>query len=230
MLSFTKLSIGIEMEKLMKPAEYAQEIGISRQAVYVKIKRGILKTKSIEGKLCIVVDTSSRESLSEPTAESKGQEKREATAKTSPLTSQADIKDYKALLQAKDETITVLKGTVKDLKKSNKQISSTLRGEIDLLKDAFYEMRKLYANQLEHKRSSAEPIEVVFEEAEGKESSKKWIGLKKFLKQFDYSSESEKERMSKRLKKAYKTGDERFKKVEGKLKVDTSKNFRDILQ
>jgi len=30
------------MEKLMKPAEYAKELGISRQAVYAKIKRGIL--------------------------------------------------------------------------------------------------------------------------------------------------------------------------------------------
>ena len=47
------------MEKLMKPAEYAQELGISRQAVYAKIKRGILTAKNVEGKLYIVVDNDS---------------------------------------------------------------------------------------------------------------------------------------------------------------------------
>ena len=47
------------MEKLMKPAEYAQELGISRQAVYAKIKRGILTAKNVEGKLYIVVDNNS---------------------------------------------------------------------------------------------------------------------------------------------------------------------------
>ncbi len=215
------------MEKLMKPAEYAQEIGISRQAVYAKIKRGILTTKSVEGKLYIVVDTPSKEQPAKATAEPKVQEKSVLASKVTPLTPSAEAKDYKALLQAKDETIAVLKGTVKDLKKSNKQISSTLRGEINLLKDAFHEMRKLYANQLEHKRSNTEPIEVVFEEAE---NNKQWIGLKKFIKLLHITTEKEKEHTTKLLKKAYKSGDERLKKVDGKLKVNTAENFGDILK
>jgi hypothetical protein len=215
------------MEKLMKPAEYAQEIGISRQAVYAKIKRGILTTKSVEGKLYIVVDTPSKEQPDKATAEPKAQEKSVLASKATPLVPSAEVKDYKALLQAKDETIAVLKGTVKDLKKSNKQISSTLRGEINLLKDAFHEMRKLYANQLEHKRSNTEPIEVVFEEAE---NNKQWIGLKKFIKLLHITTEKEKEHTAKLLKKAYKSGDERLKKVDGKLKVNTAENFGDILK
>ncbi|OYY31232.1 MAG: hypothetical protein B7Y52_00175 [Sulfurovum sp. 28-43-6] len=214
----------------MKPAEYAQEIGISRQAVYAKIKRGILTTKSVEGKLYIVVDTPSKEQPAKATTEPKVQEKSVLASKATPLVSSPEAKDYKALLQAKDETIAVLKGTVKDLKKSNKQISSTLRGEINLLKDAFHEMRKLYANQLEHKRSNTEPIEVVFEEAENKESSKQWVGIKKFLKQQHITTEKEKEHTTKVLKKAYKSGDERLKKVDGKLKVNTTENFRDLLR
>ena len=215
------------MEKLMKPAEYAQEIGISRQAVYAKIKRGILTTKSVEGKLYIVVDTPSKEQPAKATAEPKVQEKSVLASKATLLTPSTEVKDYKALLQAKDETIAVLKGTVKDLKKSNKQISTTLRGEINLLKDAFHEMRKLYANQLEHKRSNTEPIEVVFEEAE---NNKQWIGLKKFIKQLRITTEKEKEHTVKLLKKAYKSGDERLKKVDGKLKVNTAENFGDILK
>ena len=215
------------MEKLMKPAEYAQEIGISRQAVYAKIKRGILTTKSVEGKLYIVVDTPSKEQPAKATAEPKVQEKSVLASKATLLAPSTEVKDYKALLQAKDETIAVLKGTVKDLKKSNKQISTTLRGEINLLKDAFHEMRKLYANQLEHKRSNTEPIEVVFEEAE---NNKQWIGLKKFIKQLRITTEKEKEHTLKLLKKAYKSGDERLKKVDGKLKVNTAENFGDILK
>ncbi len=215
------------MEKLMKPAEYAQEIGISRQAVYAKIKRGILTTKSVEGKLYIVVDTPSKEQPAKATAEPKVQEKNVLSSKATLLAPSTEAKDYKALLQAKDETIAVLKGTVKDLKKSNKQISTTLRGEINLLKDAFHEMRKLYANQLEHKRSNTEPIEVVFEEAE---NNKQWIGLKKFIKQLRITTEKEKEHTLKLLKKAYKSGDERLKKVDGKLKVNTAENFGDILK
>ena len=49
------------MEKLMKPAEYAKELGISRQAVYAKIKRGILTAKNVDGKLYIVIDNTTKE-------------------------------------------------------------------------------------------------------------------------------------------------------------------------
>ena len=56
------------MEKLMKPAEYAKELGISRQAVYAKIKRGILTAKDVEGKLYIVVDSDSEQKTSKAQA------------------------------------------------------------------------------------------------------------------------------------------------------------------
>jgi len=52
------------MEKLMKPVEYARELGISRQAVYAKIKRGILTAKNVDGKLYIVVDTDEKPDVS----------------------------------------------------------------------------------------------------------------------------------------------------------------------
>ena len=52
------------MDRMVKPAEYAKELGISRQAVYAKIKRGVLNSKNIDGKLYIVVSTLSQESKS----------------------------------------------------------------------------------------------------------------------------------------------------------------------
>ena len=215
----------------MKPAEYAQKLGISRQAVYAKIKRGILTAKNVEVKLYIVVDK-------ETTTSSNGKTQKESvpdTTSTSP-DPKTDDRDYKALLKAKDETISVLKDTVKDLKKSNKQITTTLKGEIDLLKEAFYEMRTLYAHQLEHKKSQdpGEAIEVITEdevtEEKTPENEGRWIGVKKFFKQYKISKEKAQNKIIKRLKKAYKSGDERIMKVENKLKFNADKSYKDILK
>lgn len=203
------------MEKLMKPAEYAQELGISRQAVYAKIKRGILKSKNVEGKLYIVVEGTVDTTV-----------KMTTTPKTTsaPKKSQ-DTKDYKVLLQAKDETIAVLKETVVDLKESNKQISTTLRGEIDLLKEAFHEMRTLYTHQLEHKNTIEEESIEIFEQ----EDEPKWIGLKKFFKQYEIHKEKKQTKILKRIKKAYKHGDDRFMMIEDTLKMNANKSYEDII-
>ncbi|PHS37587.1 MAG: hypothetical protein COB07_10430 [Sulfurovum sp.] len=215
------------MEKLMKPAEYAQELGISRQAVYAKIKRGILTAKNVDGKLYIVVDKISKE---ETTSVPK-----ETTVKPSPKVnsseSQNDVKNYKALLEAKDETISVLKGTVKDLKKSNKQISTTLKGEIDLIKEAFHEMRALYIHQLEYQKPvKEEAIEVSSEEDTVEVEEERWISVKKFFKQHKIAKEKQQEKIEKRLKKAYKSGDERVMKVKDKLKMNANRTYEDIIK
>jgi predicted DNA-binding protein YlxM (UPF0122 family) len=225
------------MEKLMKPAEYAQELGISRQAVYAKIKRGILQSKSVEGKLYIVVDSETSMKEVKPT---------QVESNSKPRQQDANLKDYKALLEAKDETIAVLKGTVVDLKESNKQISTTLRGEIDLLKDAFHEMRTLYIHQLKYKKQESieesltedateeetleEVIEIFTQEDEvKKEPKEKWIGVKKFFKIYNITKEKTQEKFTKRLRKAYKKGDKRLMKIEDKLKLNANENYEDIL-
>jgi len=219
------------MEKLMKPAEYAQELGISRQAVYAKIKRGILTAKNVEGKLYIVVDKAVAKESTPATKETTPKSK---TALSTTETSAPKVEgaDYKALLKAKDETISVLKGTVKDLKKSNKQISTTLKGEIDLLKEAFYEMRTLYVHQLEQKRprEAEEAIEVISEEESVEPAEENWIGIKKFFKQHKITKEKEQTKIMKRLKKAYKSGDERIMGVSGKLKFNPDKGYKDLLK
>ena len=211
----------------MKPAEYAKELGISRQAVYAKIKRGILTAKNVDGKLYIIVDNINKEEKT-PTQETNVKPKVSTPAKTNSTSSQAVSKDYKALLDAKDETISVLKGTVKDLKKSNKQISTTLRGEIDLLKDAFHEMRTLYVHQLEYKKSQ-EAIEVI-EEDSVDVLEERWISIKKFFKQFGVKKEKQQEKIEKRLKKAHRSGDDRLMKEDGKLKLNINKTYKDIVK
>ena len=212
----------------MKPAEYAKELGISRQAVYAKIKRGILTAKNVDGKLYIVVDNLNKKETS-VTETPKTRVKTSISEKTATAPNQTVSKEYKALLDAKDETISVLKGTVKDLKKSNKQISSTLRGEIDLLKDAFHEMRNLYVHQLEHK-ASQDAIEVITEDESVEIVEEQWISVKKFFKSFGVKKEKHQEKLYKRLKKAFKAGDERFVKEEGKLKINANKQYEDLVK
>jgi len=213
------------MEKLMKPTEYAQTLGISRQAVYAKIKRGILTAKNVEGKLYIVVDNETDASEKEKVSKVD----RPAPVTANHVVSNADNQDYKALLKAKDETIAVLKNTVEDLKESNKQISATLKGEIDLLKEAFYEMRTLYVHQLEQKKSheAEEAIEIMTDEEPSEEEH--WIGVKKFFTQHNITKEKVQQKIMKRLKKAYKSGDERIMKVDNKLKFNVNKSYKDLL-
>jgi len=209
----------------MKPAEYAKELGISRQAVYAKIKRGILTAKNVEGKLYIVVDSKAKVEKSTQT-ETKAVPKGTTTTKTT--SSLPQTKDYKALLAAKDETISVLKGTVKDLKKSNKQISTTLKGEIDLLKEAFFEMRTLYMHQLEHKQPQ-DAIDIMADDEMVEVEQERWVSIKKFFKQQKITKAKHQNKATKYLKKAYKSGDTRLMKVEGKLKLNANKNYEDIL-
>ena len=213
------------MEKLMKPAEYAQELGISRQAVYAKIKRGILKAKNVEGKLYIVVDKS------EHNQEEKSTKKAPVTPQNTTTLKQNRQEEYKSLLDAKDETISVLKGTIKDLKKSNKQISKTLKGEIELLKEAFHEMRSLYMLQLEQKTSKEqEVIEVEEEYSLEEEADTNWIGLKKFLKMHKITKKRDQEKVLKRLSKAYKKEDKRLTTLDGKLKLNADATYKDIIK
>jgi hypothetical protein len=215
------------MEKLMKPAEYAKELGISRQAVYAKIKRGILTAKDVEGKLYIVVDSEQKPSKSQASTSSTPQNrpKQHAAIKTA--------REYQQLLDAKDETIAVLKGTVEDLKESNHQMSSTLKGEIDLLKAAFSEMKSLYSHRIEQMKleqnvKSEGVLEAKVKQPKQATVLEEWVSAKKFMKHNDIREE-EKKRIEKKLKKAYKRGDQRLSKEDGKLKVDISQPYSDLL-
>ena len=200
------------MDRMVKPAEYAKELGISRQAVYAKIKRGVLNSKNIDGKLYIVVDNNTQANINIKHNLTK------STTQPKTTNTQTPLKDYESLLCAKDETISILKGTVKDLKKSNKQISTTLRGEIDLLKEAFHEMRSLYAMQLEYQKPQEEAIEVY--ESEEEKPKAEWISLKKFFKKIKINNSKKKKKIKKKFKIAYSANEEYVRKVDGKIEVD----------
>jgi len=212
------------MEKLMKPIEYAKMLGISRQAVYAKIKRGMLKAKEVDGKLYIVV-----------TDEAGIADTEETNAAQATGTAAAEnANDYEALLAAKDETIAVLKETVSDLKESHRQISTTLRGEIELLKEAFGEMRTLYKMQLEQKkrRETAKLIEVIPQAetpADIVPAPQETISIKKLCKRYGITKAKRREKIRKRLQKAWEAGDERIVKEGEKLRIVRDADVDDLI-
>jgi len=134
------------MGNLIKPSDYAKKMGISRQAVYAKIKRGILTSKRVDGKLYVVQGS---EKNAAATPDKRASETPNPSGHASATSSGKDLRE---LLAAKDETIGVLKATITDLKETNQMITSTLRSEVDLLKEAFSEMKMLYSTQIEHMR------------------------------------------------------------------------------
>jgi len=141
------------MKNLIKPVDYAAKMGISRQAVYAKIKKGILPSRNVGGKIYIVLEE-------EPLVKDEGAE------------SGYESQSAEKLLGAKDETIAILKETIRDLKETNRMITTTLRSEVELLKEAFGEMKTLYAAQIEHIRQE-EPARIPLAEIEEETSAEK---------------------------------------------------------
>ncbi len=197
------------MSKLIKPAQYAKQYNISRQAVYAKIKRGTLQSKEVEGQLFIVIDTSpqnivvSQEDAPQVGGQSIGVEKH-----------------YAELLKSKDETIKALESRIEDLKESNEQMAGTLRGEVELLKEAFYEMKQLYRAKLEAKKKE----DVIAIEAKPKEAVvQEWVSIKKFFKLFGVK-EKKQAKIKSKIKKSYLNGDNRLRMDDDKIKINITRD------
>jgi len=209
------------MSKLVKPIEYAASQGISRQAVYAKIKKGSLESKTVDGKMYIVVDE----------VESKEEKKDERKDENL-----GHLVNVKELLSSKDQTISVLKESISDLKHTNTEINTTLRGEIELLKQVFTEMRNLYVKQVDYmvidKKKELEnqsaPIEAIsLKEREQEEEC--WITLDEFFERCNISKEKRKIKVVKRLRKAFMKKDERIKMENDEIYLSCYHFYEDIL-
>ncbi|HFC03566.1 MAG TPA: DUF3972 domain-containing protein [Nitratifractor salsuginis] len=197
----------------MKPVDYAKKMGISRQAVYAKIKKGILPSRNVGGKIYIVLKS---EAPSEKAAD------------------EGELPEIQPLLAAKDETIAVLKETIRDLKETNQMITSTLRSEVELLKEAFAEMKTLYAARIEQINTAEETLplqEVIAEEAGEAEDAEEdtWITLEKFLAEQGIRKKKQRERFTKKTKKLYKKGDTAVEKKKGAYRLKAERAVEILL-
>jgi predicted DNA-binding protein YlxM (UPF0122 family) len=211
----------LTMSRLIKPIEYAAEQGISRQAVYAKIKKGTLNSKTVDGKIYIVVDDV------EP-KEEKNEVEEESVA--------PHLVNVKELLASKDQTISVLQESISDLKHTNTEINTTLRGEIELLKQVFTEMRNLYVKQVDYmvvdRQKELEKQSAPIEALSLKESSDEeecWITLEAFFERCKITKEKRKIKIVKRLRKAFMNNDERIKMEDDTIYLSCYHYYEDIL-
>ncbi len=195
------------MGKLIKPSEYAKQSGISRQAVYAKIKKGALKSKKVDGQIFIELDNSV-----------EIQPRNKAVLQTDQTVS-------KDLIAAKDETIKVLKETIDDLKETNKLIVGTLKSEVDLLKEAFGEMQQLYRTQIEHLKVK-EPVRI---EHKSPIEENNFIEIKELAKKLGLDK-SERKKFKKAAIAMQKNGDFRFVEVENELFALKDADYSDYLE
>jgi len=213
------------MSRLVKPTEYAKELGISRQAVYAKIKKGLLTSKTVDGKIYIVLE--SELALTKEKSETTATEKRD---------SGGHLVDIKELLSSKEQTISVLQDSISDLKQTNTEINTTLRGEIELLKQVFTEMRNLYVKQvdymstekrleLEHKYSKDEIV--LAQETLDEEEC--WITVDEFFERSQIVKDKKKLKIIKRLKKAFSLMDRRIKVEDDQMYLSCYHFYDDIL-
>jgi len=213
---------GSKMSKLVKPIEYAASQGISRQAVYAKIKKGALESKTVDGKMYIVVDEVEKK-------DEVGKEKSEEIA--------PHLVEVKELLNSKEQTISILKESIADLKHTNTEINTTLRGEIELLKQVFTEMRNLYVKQVDYmvidkKReldNTSAPIEAISLKEVPEIEEECWITLDEFFDRCKITKEKRKIKVVKRLRKAFMNDDERIKMEEDTIYLSCYHYYEDIL-
>jgi len=215
------------MGNLIKPADYAAQMGISRQAVYAKIKKGILPSRNIGGKIFIVLDNKA-ESVDKTRAQNSISDNKEKSV---------GREDQAKLLAAKDETIAILRETITDLKETNKMITSTLRGEVELLKEAFSEMKMLYSLQLEHKQEApisdtVAPIEIDTADTaiDENEAQEEWMELNDFYALYNITKPKKQKKIAKMLKKRFKKGDSRIDRFNGELLFLADATFDDIVK
>ena len=237
------------MGNLIKPVDYAAKLGISRQAVYAKIKKGILTSRNIGGKIFIVVDDTYEAQNTTNSTTTK--------PNTRPKNNTTSSQNHEALLKAKDETISILKDTVTDLKETNKMITSTMRGEVELLKEAFGEMKMLYRVQIEHQKE-AQTIDVdhIADESTAESHTPKsneieietitkvddstiqweedipvdWITLSDYLSTEGISKKRAQKKIKALLKHLVRTDDPRVEKRDGELLFIVDKNMNKKLK
>ncbi len=213
------------MSRLVKPADYAKETGISRQAVYAKIKRGSLASKEINEQLFIVIDDDSK---SKPKASISSDDQSPLTPKTSSALklSQPLSNEFQTIIDAKNETIDTLKNRIHDLKESNQELSSVFRSEIELLKEAFGEMKRIYSHQLAHNEQATI---ILNNDHEDNYTKPKWISVKKFLKKFDVDKKHY-DKIKQYLHTLYLGGDTRVSLVDDKIKVNLHNSSKEMIE
>lgn len=205
------------MERLVTTSQAAELLGLSVQGVHYRIKTKKLKSIKKSGRIFVYIDESlESNNISQSIPKIK---------KIKNSFFHKDDEYFKTIIQGKDEQITLLKKSVKWMKrqytseinrleKNQKRIIEVFNSEIKLLQSAFNEMRSIYKPQLENIKKEKEDV---------------FITIKDFfilLKRYGKNNEEIKLIILKSIKK----GDKRFiyNKKDKKLLILNS-TFEDLI-
>ncbi len=197
------------MQRLVTTSEAAEILGISLQGIHYRIKKNQLKSEKKDGKVFVYIDDNLLQN-----------------SKNSNQTLKLDFNAFDKIIESKDEQISLLKKSIKwmrkqyvseieRLEKNQKRIIEVFNSEIKLLQSAFNEMRAIYKPQIEEKK---EPSKI-----------KEFITIKEFFALLKRANKSEIEIKS-IIFSAIKKGDRRFiyNKVDKKLLI-LNENFDDLI-
>ena len=197
------------MQRLVTTSEAAEILGISLQGIHYRIKKNQLKSEKKDGKVFVYIDDNL---LQNP--------------KNSNQTLKLDFNAFDKIIESKDEQISLLKKSIKwmrkqyvseieRLEKNQKRIIEVFNSEIKLLQSAFNEMRAIYKPQIEEKKEPSK--------------TKEFITIKEFFALLKRANKSEIEIKS-IIFSAIKKGDRRFiyNKVDKKLLI-LNENFDDLI-
>lgn len=198
------------MERL-SIADAAQKLGISKEAIYNRIRRQTIQSEEIDGVKYVLL--------------SKDDNK--TTTNTKSQKSSKNDKDFIDYLKGEIEylklKISSLQGDKEKLYQEKEQILTNTKDEIKAIYNERDEKLKYFLSLLEKpmlaKTDKIEAIEV--KTAQDKKSEKKWLSLKDFLDTLDLKKKERKEIKKLIIKEAY---DSEFIKIEaGMIFID--KNF-----
>ena len=197
------------MQRLVTTSEAAEILGISLQGIHYRIKKNQLKSEKKDGKVFVYIDDNLLQN-----------------SKNSNQTLKLDFNAFDKIIESKDEQISLLKKSIKwmrkqyvseieRLEKNQKRIIEVFNSEIKLLQSAFNEMRAIYKPQIEEKKESSK--------------TKEFITIKEFFALLKRANKSEIEIKS-IIFSAIKKGDRRFiyNKVDKKLLI-LNENFDDLI-
>ena len=198
------------MQRLVTTSEAAEILGISLQGIHYRIKKNQLKSEKKDGKVFVYID----DSLTQNNQNSNNRNIK------------LDFNAFDKIIESKDEQISLLKKSIKwmrkqyvseieRLEKNQKRIIEVFNSEIKLLQSAFNEMRAIYKPQIEEKKEPSK--------------TKEFITIKEFFALLKRANKSEIEIKS-IIFSAIKKGDRRFiyNKVDKKLLI-LNENFDDLI-
>ena len=215
----------------------AEHLGVSKEAIHNRVRRGSLEVSVIDGVKYVDIDASAKPTLTKTRV--KPQARRTNTPKASEDKYYKLLEEQNMLLQNKVEKLEGETRSLRDQKEEmliqeRIKIEQIYKDKDDQLKNLLQTISSQFMLQAPSKKDEeehldAEITQVIECKDEKKNKTGELISLKKYLKKHDYS-EKKKEKIKKLFRKKAKK-DERIIVISDKICMDTVKfDYSDLIK